>query len=161
MSERPKSSRSVIGRPNDKPFDLSQLTLCCTITNTHSSSALRRLASSSNIDKSPIATDVSPSYHSTSSATSEKLGPNPTPLESGSDEMVPVLDDAAHVGTTQRRTAAAALPPPPPSYLPTTVIRAMTDPSRRDRYSIPFIWRNELARGGLTFFTRLLGYVLM
>ncbi|KAI5451296.1 hypothetical protein NCC49_001892 [Naganishia albida] len=130
--------------------------------------ALRRLATSTTTDKPPVHA-TTPSYAS-SSTVEEKLGaPSPAQQEE-TTRIVPVLHGpspgADNAGVTHRLASRAVETPtpgpaPPPSYLPQTVVRALTDPSRRDRYSIPFIWRNELARGGLTFVTRLLGYVLM
>ena len=130
-------------------------------------SALRRLAGASSPDyKQPARTlDASPAYNpssSTTSSTSAEEKPLTNPL--AQDEIMPVLsgrnDSTSSSSTTTHRRPPAAVAAPP-SYLPATVVRAMTDPARRDRYSIPFIWRNELARGGLMFLTRLLSYVLM
>ncbi|GHJ89251.1 hypothetical protein NliqN6_5653 [Naganishia liquefaciens] len=135
--------------------------------------ALRRLAAVSATDsKQPARTlEASPAYDpssSTSSSTSSTNAEKPLTDPLAQDEIMPVLsarnDSTSSSSTTTHRrppAAVAAAAAPPPSYLPATVVRAMTDPARRDRYSIPFIWRNELARGGLMFLTRLLSYVLM
>lgn len=131
-------------------------------------SALRRLANASSSEyKQTPRGDVIPAYNPSTTSTTEK--PSPANTDSPQDEIMPVLSSnpSSTSSATQRRLPPSTATPterpqaPPPSYLPRTVVRAMTDRARPDRYSIPFIWRNELARGGLMFVTRALSYVLM
>ncbi|KAJ9101115.1 hypothetical protein QFC21_003333 [Naganishia friedmannii] len=136
------------------------------LTSTQSSSS----SASSSSYKQPAPQDETiPAYNASRSHTASSLEKRmPSGLENS--EIAPVLlsDDLVSTSAQTSRpptgittTAAAATTPTGPTYLPGALVSALTNPSRKNRYSVPFIWQNDLTRGLLMFCTKGLQYLLM